>query len=131
MTLLVLTLAPGLFDVRPSPSLLADLVDRALDPSPSPFSLEWYYRLGEDASYLPDSTYEFVVEGCGTFRGYYYLRVDDSADVVAEAAAACAFLTGDEEEERCETTLVKVDRNRTLTHARCRSSGSCGLDRVC
>ena len=76
-----------------------------------------------------------MVAECGTFRGYYYTRVDDFADVVAEASAACVFLSASDglDEERCQSMLVKVERNRSTTYARCKreDNGTCALERVC
>ena len=42
-------------DLDPSPSPMP-----GASTSPRPYSLEWYYRLGEDVSDPPESSYEFM-----------------------------------------------------------------------
>ena len=102
-------------------------------PSPEPYSLEWYYRLGDYFTY-DDENYNFTVNNCGTFVGYYQFKMYNDSNFTNEIENSCNFLNPTDilSENRCNTTLIKAEYKNEIFNVKCKSTNeSCSFDKIC
>ena len=101
-------------------------------PSPEPYSLEWYYRLGDYSYDKSENDFNFTVEDCGTFVGYYQMKLKNSSNITNEIEYSCNFSREVLGEDRCNTTLIIAEYQSRIYNAKCkRTNESCSFEKIC
>lgn len=104
-------------------------------PDPEPYTLEWYYRLGDTYEYDKDNNYTFSIPNCGEFVGYYRSKVEINFIATQQLQLMCSTLYENEKEyleNRCETILVKIESKNSVASAKCKKfEERCVFEKFC